>query len=232
MTRAASADVARAAELFRVLEGESDGAIATLVLLLGPVRSSGSVRAPSAGAVRQRRWRASRERLAGVSRDGLETLGDAVSPTPPSDQNGELQGELSIGKAPEVQKNPEIQKDLPVTAGAREGDDEASRETRNVSRRSRHYGQRAGSIDPPADWEPNDGHRAKAEAFQLELTREVERFRIYPNRRRPVKDWDRAFSWWLENAMRFGQARSPGGLARPNGHAAPPGRGIFQRAGL
>lgn len=168
--------------------------------LIVSVREVVSGSGPLSSSERSRRYRASRRRD-----DPSRNVTASVTPPPttPYSREGEPPETVQVTKSSEVQKNPENQKDLPGTAGARVRGENGKRDTK------RHVASRdAAHFDPPAEWAPNETARSKASALALDLETEARRFRIWPGRRKPVKSWDRAFLWWLEKAAEF-RASSP-----------------------
>jgi hypothetical protein len=55
----------------------------------------------------------------------------------------------------------------------------------------------------PEDWQPHDGHRARAEELGVSFNLELQKFRCHEYRI-PKTDWNRAFFGWLGNAASFG----------------------------
>lgn len=71
---------------------------------------------------------------------------------------------------------------------------------------------------PPAGWEPNDTHRALADAAGVDLAAEVAKCLDYHAAKGSTfADWSAALRTWLRNAKTFGH-RHP---AKANGHARP-----------
>lgn len=63
----------------------------------------------------------------------------------------------------------------------------------------------------PADWEPNDAHRAYAKERGLDLAKEAETFQLHARSNdRRLRDWDSGFRMWLSKA-RPRQTVTPGG---------------------
>lgn len=73
----------------------------------------------------------------------------------------------------------------------------------------------------PAEWQPNDGHRARAAELGLDFDAELEKFRVH-EWERPYTDWDRRFHAWLIKARNFAQTEAfqrqtrGGGTLQPN----------------
>src|SRR5574343_47397 len=69
----------------------------------------------------------------------------------------------------------------------------------------------------PDDWQPNEAHRAKAQALGVILNQEVQKFRCHEFRV-PKTDWDRTFFGWL---LRAGESGTSSGARSFNSQRAP-----------
>lgn len=59
----------------------------------------------------------------------------------------------------------------------------------------------------PEDWQPHDGHHARARELRVSLDRELQSFRCHEFAK-PKTDWSRAFFGWLERSAAFGTSSS------------------------
>lgn len=162
------------------------------------------------------------------ARDRLENAtkrngGDAVPLELPSDRNGETPDELSVGKASELQKNPDQNQGLSESTGACARGETGANETQRSSARVASNvvtGTRAGSSWRcfPLDYVPDDAMRSFAASLNVDLDAELAKIRDWEFAR-PHRDPAKTLRTWLRNAAERGPTRPRASPGAGNGHS-------------